>query len=324
MIRPEFKSEAAAEFSARPMAWPGDWGVFAGAAENVDGRERAAGRSATPWWLWWNVLSLDAPMVAVVWALVFAQSARVALPGAEVAALGLMVWLIYTADRLLDGRATQAAFGPPLRQRHAFHRIHARAIAIVAAGVATLTAILGVSAIGGQVFRLAVPLGILLVVYMAWVHVGRGRVLARLPKEMAVGGIFAAGVALPAWARIASRRWEFFLLAILFAAVCTLNCVAIEEWEKSGERRSWTGGLRFVAADFGSGKFAAALAVCAALLTPVVRLRGSFSAIGAAIAASALLILVLDLMRERISVEALRVLVDVALLLPALVVLAVR
>jgi hypothetical protein len=59
-------------------------------------------------------------------------------------------------------------------------------------------------------------------------------------------------------------------------------------------------------------------------MAPVVRLRGEFSAIGAAIAASALLILVLDLLRERISADALRVLVDVALLAPALVVLAVR
>jgi hypothetical protein len=66
------------------------------------------------------------------------------------------------------------------------------------------------------------------------------------------------------------------------------------------------------------------LAICATLLAPVVRLRGEFSAIGAAIAVSALLILFLDLMRERISADALRVLVDAALLLPALVLLAIH
>ena len=164
----------------------------------------------------------------------------------------------------------------------------------------------------------------MLVLYMAWVHLGRGRVMARLPKEVAVGGVFAAGVVLPAWSRIGARRWEFLLLAILFAAVCTLNCVAIEEWESLrkgnfGEDRRSLG-----AKDFGSGRFAIALAICAALMTPVVRLRGEFSAIGAAIAVSAILILILDLMRERISADALRVLVDVALLAPALLVLALR
>jgi hypothetical protein len=129
---------------------------------------------------------------------------------------------------------------------------------------------------------------------------------------------------LPAWSRMAERRWELLLLTVLFAAVCTLNCVAIEEWESLRERERASGGRSLRPRSFGSGKFAVALAICAALLTPVVRLRGDFSAIGAAIAVSALLILILDLMRERISADALRVLVDVALLAPAIVVLALR
>jgi len=278
-------------------------------------------------------------MVAVAWALVFAKSAQVRLPGAEIVALGLVVWLIYTVDRLLDGQASTStetansmagmlrrdrtgAFGPPLRQRHVFHRVHARSVACVASVIAAFTGILVATEIGAIVLRWAVPVGAILVLYMAWVHLGRGRVLARLPKEVAVGGVFAAGVALPTWSRLAERRWEFFLLATLFAAVCALNCVAIEEWENLRDLGS---NRRAVAAkSFGSGKFAVALAICAALLTPVVRLRGEFSAIGAAIAVGAVLILILDLMRERISADALRVLVDVALLAPALMVLAFR
>lgn len=296
--------------------------------------------AAAPWWLWWNVLSLDAPMVAIAWALVFAKSASVELPGAEVAALGLVVWLIYTVDRLLDGQAAlpapaeslvkttlpdrAGAFGPPLRQRHVFHRIHARSVASVAAVIAVFTATLVLTRIGEIVLRLAVPVGLILVLYMAWVHLGRGRVMVRFPKEAAVGAVFAAGVALPTWSRIGARRWEFFLLGILFAAVCTLNCVAIDEWENLRERDYGNDGCSLAAKDFGSGRFAVALAICATLMTPVIRLRGEFSAIGAAIAVSALLILMLDLMRERISADGLRVLVDVALLAPALVVLAFR
>jgi hypothetical protein len=288
--------------------------------------------AAAPWWLWWNVLSLDAPMVAVAWALVFAECAEVALPGAEIAVLGLVVWLIYTVDRLLDGRTSlmqggAGAFGSPLMQRHAFHRVHARAIAWVAAGVGASTSVLVFTQIGAQILKLAVPLGLVLVLYMALVHLGRGRILVRLLKEVAVGGIFAAGVALPAWSRLGARRWEFLVLAALFAAVCTLNCVAIEEWERGRDRNLSVAGLRqsaMVGFGLGSGKFAAMLAVCATLLAPVVRLRGEFSAIGAAIAVSAVLILLLDLMRERISADVLRVLVDVALLAPALVVLVMR
>jgi hypothetical protein len=353
---PDFRANVAAEFSAgsvigeehalsaklKVASLPVDLDVLADsrcAGSSCDEIARAE-LAAAPWWLWWNVLSLDAPMVAVAWALVFAKSARVAVPGAEMAALGLIVWLIYTVDRLLDGQAAvpasaesfrtrtsvdrAGAFGPPLRQRHVFHRIHARKIASVAAVIAAFTAILVLTQIGEIVLRLAVPVGCVLILYMAWVHLGRGRVLARVPKEAAVGGVFAAGVVLPAWSRMAERRWELLLLAVLFAAVCTLNCVAIEEWESLRERERASGGRSLRPRSFGSGKFAVALAICAALLTPVVRLRGDFSAIGAAIAVSALLILILDLMRERISADALRVLVDVALLAPAIVVLALR
>jgi hypothetical protein len=362
VIGPEVESEASAAFSSRRSALSTGQ-TFARAAtaragDTASAREFAAGRyivgtstgvgvsvgasrgeertaddvaraelAAAPWWLWWNILSMDAPMVAVAWALVFAKSAGVALPAAEVATLGLAVWLIYTVDRLLDGRTVSTAvtkdksgaFGSPLRQRHFFHRVFARAIAIVAAGVAALTVAIVLTRIGGEVLKLALPVGMILVLYMAWVHLGRGRILSRLPKEVAVGAIFAAGVALPVWSRLGARRWEFFLLAALFAAVCALNCVAIEEWERVRDSR-------VSAAEFGSGsgRFAVGLAVCAALMTPLVRLRGEFSAIGAAIAVSALLILILDLLRERISADGLRVLVDVALLVPALVILAIR
>jgi hypothetical protein len=291
--------------------------------------------AAAPWWLWWNVLSLDAPVVAIAWALVFAKCAGVTVPAAEIAALGLVVWLIYTVDRLLDGwtsvtRDGAGAFGSPLRHRHFFHRVYGRTITWVAAGVGAFTSTLVFTQIGAQILKPAVPLGLVLVLYMAWVHLGRGRILVRLPKEVAVGGIFAVGVALPAWSRLGARRWEFFVLAALFAAVCTLNCVAIEEWEhgRGGrERKLSVAELRQSAAagfGFGSGKFAAMQAVCATLMAPVVRLSGEFSVIGAAIAVSALLILLLDLLKERISADALRVLVDVALLAPAIVILAIR
>jgi hypothetical protein len=335
LIGPEAESKASAGFSPRGWVWDHDERFVEASPRFVGNEVARAEFAAAPWWLWWNILSLDAPMVGIAWALAFAKCAGVAVTGAEITALGLVVWLIYTVDRLLDGRTSAmqgdaGAFGSPLRQRHFFHRSHARAIAWVAAGVGAFTAMLVFTQIGGQTLKLAVPVGVVLVLYMAWVHLGRGRILAGLPKEVAVGGIFAVGVALPAWSRLGARRWEFCVLAALFAAVCTLNCVAIEEWEhgRGGrERKLSVAELRQSAAagfGFGSGKFAAMQAVCATLMAPVVRLSGEFSVIGAAIAVSALLILLLDLLKERISADALRVLVDVALLAPAIVILAIR
>ena len=77
-----------------------------------------ASRRATPWWLWWNILSVDAPAVAVVWAALFARAAGSRLSAAEAAALALSVWIIYTSDRLLAGWT--ASNRAALQYRHLF------------------------------------------------------------------------------------------------------------------------------------------------------------------------------------------------------------
>ena len=75
-------------------------------------------QSAAPWWLWWNLLSLDAPAVAIVWAALFARASGAKLQASEAIALVLSVWVIYTSDRLLDGWTARNRAG--LQFRHLF------------------------------------------------------------------------------------------------------------------------------------------------------------------------------------------------------------
>ena len=77
-----------------------------------------------PWWLWPNVLSLDAPAVAVVWQLLFARALRVNLLPVTVALLASGAWCTYVLDRLLDAHAPGAASQPGWR--HAFYFRHQR------------------------------------------------------------------------------------------------------------------------------------------------------------------------------------------------------
>ena len=53
-------------------------------------------------WLWPNLLSLDAPLVAVVWQVMFARCFQVPVDTVAAALLLLTVWLVYSADRTLD------------------------------------------------------------------------------------------------------------------------------------------------------------------------------------------------------------------------------
>src|SRR6478735_4737668 len=90
-----------------------------------------------PWWLIPNLLSLDAPLVAVTWLYVFAKTWRVDyLPWAAYISLGLVVWVIYVTDRLLDASLGGSA-SEKLETRHEFHRKHRRLFtrAAILAGV---------------------------------------------------------------------------------------------------------------------------------------------------------------------------------------------
>ena len=79
-----------------------------------------AAQRRVPWWMWPNVLSLDAPVVAVLWQAALARVSGVALPEGCHLALGLAVWLIYMVDRVLDGFSMGEQ--PVKTMRHAFYQ----------------------------------------------------------------------------------------------------------------------------------------------------------------------------------------------------------
>ena len=69
-----------------------------------------------PWWVWLNVLGLDAVLAALCWMPVFARATGAHLDRAEYIVLGCAVWCIYAADRFMDGRMTGGLRG----ERHHF------------------------------------------------------------------------------------------------------------------------------------------------------------------------------------------------------------
>ena len=97
-----------------------------------------------PLWLYPNLLSLDAPLVAVAWLYIFAKTWRVDyLPWAAYISLGLVVWVIYVTDRLLDA-SMRGGTSEKLEARHEFHRKHQRVFRRVAviAGVVALSLVI--------------------------------------------------------------------------------------------------------------------------------------------------------------------------------------
>jgi hypothetical protein len=192
-------------------------------------RSVPAERQAIPWWLWWNILSADAPIVALVWAALFAHASGARLPAADAAVLVLAVWVIYVSDRLLDG--WMARNRAALQPRHLFCQRHRSPLTglltIASATILWLT----ISRLPAVDVSAGVKLGAIVVVYMAGIHAGNGRIARILPKEIAVGLLFASGATLPFWSRCIRFPWDACLPWAFFALLCSLNCLPIECWE---------------------------------------------------------------------------------------------
>ncbi len=171
-------------------------------------------------------------------------------------------------------------------------------------------------------------LGVLLFAWLLLIHLPPATV--RLPKELAVGIFFPAAVFIPTVARAQWLRPVLLPEAILFAAVCGLNCLYIFAWEHPAAGRLasandahwttlWAGRhlhtLTFatVAASLVVAAFAFQFALPFAYLASTLRLTAlpAFACAG-----SVLLLHQLSRSRARLSPTHLRAAADLCLLTP--------
>ncbi len=175
-------------------------------------------------------LSLDAPLLAVAWAALFAQRTGGGLDPKRLALLGAGVWLAYSADRWLDGLRLER--GQAGTERHEFAIRHRAALLAVWSLVLTLSAgwapfVLGVRELSAALV-LAAGGGIYVVACQLWPRALR----QRPPRELLVGALVAVSVLLFSGAGAGSG----FLIAA-FGALCALDCAAISAWEASVDAR---------------------------------------------------------------------------------------
>jgi hypothetical protein len=246
-------------------------------------------------WLWPNLLSLDAPVVAVLWQILFARCFQVPVDAVAAVLLLLTVWLIYVADRTLD-----AWKGDCHSPRHEFYRRHWRNLLPVWLAALALAAWLAIERLSPRLFLRGAVLLAAVAVYFALIHLGR----RRWPKEAVVGVLFALGASLVAWGQV--RTPADVATILLFSGLCSINCLAIEKWEAG--QPDWS--------------------PCAAGLSLAgvagVLLYAHRPVLGGAELASAFGFVLLGRVRPRLSANAVRVLADVALLSPVLFIPVVR
>ena len=308
----------------------------------LDARSDTRILGARSLWVWWHMLSLDAPTVAVVWCWFFAAVFGLALPNVALPTLALGTWCVYVADRLLDGwRSTDTV---TLRDRHWFYLRHRRPFVVAWIIAAVPLAYLIFFRVSHVVRIDDIILCLIGIAYFLLIHGCRSgnsatrRLPDWLPKELMVGFLFAIATAVPTWSRLTGNRGLLTAAIFTFGAACWLNCVAIQTWEDAEASQEI---MHTILSSSGSDKeilrphviteflgrhlsaFAVAvggLAFCLAYVTVNSTVWPLFAAVGL----SAVLFLGLIRYSRRFSALALRIAADAALLTPLLFLIRVR
>jgi hypothetical protein len=292
-----------------------------------------------PFWLWPNLLSLDAPLVAVAWLFMFSRAWRVDFhPWHAYAALGLTVWIIYVADRLLDVRMSESD-DPSLGLRHKFHAKYWKwfVAGVVLASAAVLW--LAFKRLPGVVIghwspenglKIGYSIPIIFLVgcfYILVIFVSSNSDIPYI-RNILAGMIFGLGTALAAHVYLPMESFMEMVQSrevICFGVLCILNISAIHLWEHSrssddpdvreADEISLTLPLILLAASAlwfayqdNPGMFGGDVAEAESLTRPFFY----------GVLVSAGLLQVINRTRDRFSMDALRSLADLAMIVPLL------
>jgi hypothetical protein len=271
-----------------------------------------------PWWLYPNLLSLDAPLVAVAWLYIFAKTWRVDyLPTNIYITLALVVWVIYVMDRLLDA-AMKEGKAEKLEARHEFHYRHRKVFCALAVVVGLVALVLVVGQFMTKVYGYAI-FGGLMVSGFFTLSVFSNQPKHEIPysKNIIAGLAFGYGTAMLAFAYTGFEGNKLLQSPelICFVVLCILNISAIDLWEHANHSAD----LEIKATDELALTLPLALLGAMALIFALREAEISTRPFFYAVLTGAALLQILNRTRARYSPDALRVLADVALLLPFLI-----
>jgi len=262
-------------------------------------------------------LSIDAPVVAVLWQLLLARVAAVDLGWAPPAVLGLSVWLAYAADRWIEGwRLGADNIHTP---RHQFYKAHRWPVAALWTIALAADVTIAFEHLGAR----DITAGCLLIAAVAMyllshqlVHRDRAW---RAPKELCVAALLSAGAVV--FLSGTSQPGALMMPLALFALLCFTNCALISVWEREVDRAH--GQTSLALGDSDHERLIRQLPLMIAVLAAAASVAGRGAARDAATVAavSAVLLALVDRFERNAGRQPARVLADIALMTPAIALL---
>lgn len=264
-------------------------------------------------WLWLNVMSLDPPVIAVLWQLLLARGLHVRVNPPEPAVLALAVWTVYIGDHILDVLRPATGEWEPIRKR--FYRRHLRWAWITGVCLPALVLTLARHFLRPSTFHAGEALAIAVGGYFGMVHLTPAHWRKRWPREAAVATLFTLGTFMHVWMMNGRNLRTLSAPAMLFALLCWANCCVIETWEwqrsTSGEVGAPSASTRWAARHLTA--IALGTGALAALMGYTAAAPPGFSI---AALASALALALLGIYRSQLRVGVRRAVADAALCTP--------
>ncbi len=213
-------------------------------------------------WLWMSLLSLDAPLVALVWQDFLALCYPSVLQASGRCVLGLTVWAIYLVDRLIDVRHPAAEREST---RHRFYRENRRLAKILLGAVLSADLFVALRWLRPAVFSNGLPVAAAVACYLTVFSLWRRR--GAKWKQPCAAALFATGVFIIAWTGTADPWRVLAWPAAAFCALCFGNMLLVERWEQGRPAAVGWVGMTLLAcgcALLGGSRWYAAVALSAA------------------------------------------------------------
>jgi hypothetical protein len=174
-----------------------------------------------------NILSLDIVIGTVICALFFGKLFNVNILPFGLMALALTVWIIYTADHLLDAIAIEKEASS---ERHRFHQKHFTPL-LVSTSIAILIDIIVIFFTRKPVLVLGFFLAIIVVIYLMLQR------YLKLIKELFVAFLYTCGVLLPSASVTTIEISSFYVLIVIqFFLIALTNLLLFSWFDKEKDR----------------------------------------------------------------------------------------
>jgi hypothetical protein len=175
---------------------------------------------------WLSIACLDAPLVAITWQWIFAEMARATISISDRVALFATAWLIYLADRLAD--SFNIPTGAPESARQRFCARHRKKWVMLILLLTMTDAVVAFTCIDRATLAFGAAIAFAIASYLGLNHFA-GFLWRKWPlKEVLIGSLFAGATVVAIHQSVSS----LITPVILFAILCSLNCISISVWER--------------------------------------------------------------------------------------------